>query len=56
MNKESLLQEIMKILSDQRLVNPPLIDDGYGEFPDVYKIGDSNLEKIKEKLKTLLIK
>lgn len=55
MNKENLIKEIIEILSNQRLVNPPLDVDGHGEFPDVYKIGDSNLEKIKEKLKTLPI-
>ena len=43
--------KVINLMRELRIVNPNLISDGYGEFPDVYQLSESDLEKIAKLLK-----
>lgn len=42
--------QILDILKDWEFVNPNLVSDGRGEFSDVYKLTEENLNKLSKLL------
>lgn len=47
------VEEFIAALKETQLVNPYHIDmvsDGYGEFPDGYKLSEAGAERLKETL------
>ncbi len=45
------VEEIVEKLKDFKIVNPKLENDGYGEFPDTYKLSELNLKEIEKLFK-----
>lgn len=50
---EKQINQVLIILREINLVNPPIVSDGHGEYSDIHKIGESDLEEIEEELKKL---
>ncbi|MFW6312021.1 MAG: hypothetical protein ACOC1K_07295 [Nanoarchaeota archaeon] len=47
------LENIITLLKETSLVNPPIVSDGGGEYSNIHKIGEYNLKEIELKLKNL---
>lgn len=47
---EILVEKVIEILKEFKLVNPVLVSDGHGQYPDVYKISESDLDEIEDEL------
>ena len=45
--------KVIDILRDFHIVNPDLVSDGYGEFPDVYKLTELQLTTLLDRLNEL---
>ena len=41
-------EQIIEILKEYEFINPTHISDGYGEFPDTYKMKESDAVKLTE--------
>jgi RecJ-like exonuclease len=46
MKDNKTYKAIKAILLNYRLINPELVSDGYGEFPDAYRMKDTDAEDI----------
>lgn len=47
-------EEIIELLRDWKFINPNLVSDGYGEFPNGYKLTESNLRSLEQKIDEFL--
>jgi hypothetical protein len=57
MEKKYTLEQFMKALSQVTLVDPyhmTMVSNGYGEFPDGFKLTEIGSERLTEKLKEIL--
>ena len=43
-------EEILELLKDWEFINPELTSDGHGEFPYGYKLTESNLKRLSERI------
>jgi len=44
-----------EILKEYEIINPKMVSDGYGEFPDTYKLGKRHVNEIVELIKKELL-
>jgi hypothetical protein len=42
--------EVIELMRDWIFVNPTLVESGYGEFPDSYKLSDKNLQMFENRI------
>jgi hypothetical protein len=57
MEKKYTLEQFMKALSQVTLGDPyhmTMVSNGYGEFPDGYKLSEIGTERLTEELKEIL--
>jgi predicted DNA-binding transcriptional regulator AlpA len=47
-------KEILELLRDWEFINPKLVSDGYGEFPNGYKLTESNLRSLEQRIDEFL--